>query len=341
MKQLISENRFVNIVESFKTLPPIAVVGDVGIDKYTHGNVKRISPEAPVPVLEVTKEWHKLGLAANISHNLTTLGIRSTLCGVLGDDLNANFFIDLMEEENLTIDGLVRMPNRHTTLKERILTEVQQICRIDYETLGSIDLETENKILNNMEAALFAHEALIIEDYGKGTLTERLTAKLIQMFRKEGKIVTVDPSRSTPPRYYKGVNLLKPNLTEAKIMCQSLGYRETNVEKIAEILVDALNLQMLVVTMGPDGMAIVDTKKSHGVSIIPTVPTEVFDVSGAGDTAISVITSSLLAGATLEEAAWIGNCASGVVVGKKGTATVNVEELCEFYKKMQHKLTQA
>ena len=103
-------------------------------------------------------------------------------------------------------------------------------------------------------------------------------------------------SRSTPPRYYRGVNLLKPNLTEAKIMCQSLGYRESNIEKIAEILVDALNLQMLVVTMGPDGMAIVDTRKSHSVSIIPTVPTEVFDVSGAGDTAISVITSSLLAG---------------------------------------------
>lgn len=338
MKELISENRFLHTVENFRNLPPIAVVGDVGIDKYTHGNVKRISPEAPVPVLEVTREWHKLGLAANISHNLTTLGIRSTLCGVLGDDLNANFFIELMEEENLPVDGLVRMSGRHTTLKERILTEVQQICRIDYETLGSIDLETENKILNNMEAALFAHEALIIEDYGKGTLTERLTGKLIQMFCKEGKLVAVDPSRSTPPRYYKGVSLLKPNLTEAKIMCQSLGYRETQIEKIAEILVDSLNISMLVVTMGPDGMAIVDTKKSHKVEIIPTVPTEVFDVSGAGDTAISVITSALMAQATLEEAAWIANCASGVVVGKKGTATVSIEELIEFYKKMQSKL---
>jgi len=339
MQKLISEDRFLSVVESFRTLPPIAVVGDVGIDKYTHGNVKRISPEAPVPILEVTKEWHKLGLAANISHNLTTLGIRSTLCGVLGDDINANFFIELMEEENLSIDGLVRMPERHTTLKERILTEVQQICRIDYETLGSIDLETENKILNNMEVALFAHEALIIEDYGKGTLTERLTAKLIQMFRKEGKMVLVDPSRSTPPRYYKGVTLLKPNFAEAKIMCQSLGYRETQVEKIAEILVDGLNLSMLAITMGPDGMAIVDTKKSQQVKIIPTVPTEVFDVSGAGDTAISVIASALMAGASLEEAAWIGNCASGVVVGKKGTATVNVEELIEFYKKMQSKIS--
>jgi rfaE bifunctional protein kinase chain/domain len=339
MKGLISEERFFGIIERFRTLSPVAVVGDVGVDKYTYGNVRRISPEAPVPVLEVTKEYHKLGLAANISNNLKSLGMQSTLCGILGDDLNANFFIELMDEEGLNTTGLVRMPGRHTTLKERVITEVQQICRIDYESLGGIDLETENKILNNMEACIFAHDALIIEDYGKGAVTERLANKLTAIFKKAGKIVTVDPSRSTPPRFYKGVDLLKPNLTEARIMVQGLGYRETAVQKLAEILVEELKLNMLAITMGPDGMAIVDKKNNGGkLQIIPTVPTEVFDVSGAGDTAITVITAALMAGATLEEAAWIGNCASGVVVGKKGTATVNTEELSEFYKKMQKAL---
>ena len=317
MENIISPERFNEITSKFNNLEPIVVVGDVGIDKYTFGEVKRISPEAPVPILEVTKEWLKLGLAANISHNLNTLGVKSTLCGVVGDDNNANLFDNLLEDEKLNTWGIVRTKSRPTIFKERVTTNTQQICRIDYESSDPIDQDTEQKILLRVDKFIETHKALIIEDYAKGTLTKDLISSLISKFKLAGKLVAVDPGRTTPPLYYKGANLLKPNLSEAKIMVESLGYKEKKLETISAILVDKLQLDMLVITLGADGMALWDVKNQPVLKIIPTVANEVFDVSGAGDTAISVLTSSLIAGATLEEAAWIGNCASGVVVGKE------------------------
>ena len=182
------------------------------------------------------------------------------------------------------------------------------------------------------------HSAVIIEDYAKGTLTKNVIAHLIAEFKSKGKLVAVDPGRSTPPLFYKGANLLKPNLAEARAMVESLGYKEKKVENIAKILVEKLEVDKLVITLGGDGMALMDVKNGGALTVIPTVANEVFDVSGAGDTAISALTSALLAGATLEEAAWIGNCASGVVVGKKGTATVDLKELKEFYDQIKAKI---
>ncbi len=338
IKDIISQNRFNEITSKFSTIDPIVVVGDVGIDKYTFGEVRRISPEAPVPVLEVTKEWLKLGLASNISHNLRTLGVQSTLCGVVGEDNNANLFDNLLEDERLNTWGIVRSSARPTIFKERVTTNTQQICRIDYESSDYIDEATEQKILQRVAEFVKTHKALIIEDYAKGTLTQSLIASLISQFKSHGKLVAVDPGRTTPPLYYKGATLLKPNLSEAKIMVENLGYKEKKLETIAKILVEKLDLQMLVITLGAEGMGLLDINTQPELKIIPTVANEVFDVSGAGDTAISVLTSALLAGATLEEAAWIGNCASGVVVGKKGTATVNLEELSHFYQQLVKKI---
>jgi rfaE bifunctional protein kinase chain/domain len=338
MKNIITQERFDTIVASFSSLNPLIVVGDVGIDKYTFGEVKRISPEAPVPVLEVTKEWLKLGLAANISHNLKTLGIKSTLCGVVGEDINANVFDNLLEEEHLNTWGIVRTKSRPTIFKERVTTNTQQICRIDYESSEEINSDVEQKLLARVKDFSKTHQALIIEDYSKGTLTEKLISTLITDFKSQGKLVAVDPGRTTQPLFYKGATLLKPNLSEARLMVESLGYKEKKIENMAKILLEKLCLDMLVITLGSDGMALLDRKNMNEVSIIPTVANEVFDVSGAGDTAISVLTSALVAGASLEEAAWIGNCASGVVVGKKGTATVNLDELRFFYKNLISKI---
>jgi rfaE bifunctional protein kinase chain/domain len=338
MKNLISEKRFSELTNKFSTLEPIIVVGDVGIDKYTFGEVKRISPEAPVPVLEVTKEWLKLGLAANISHNLKTLGVQSTLCGVVGSDSNANIFDSLLEDEKLNTWGIVRAPGRPTIFKERVTTNTQQICRIDYEDSSEIDESTQTKLMTRIDEFSKNHSAVIIEDYAKGTLSQKVISHLISTFKAEKKLVAVDPGRSTPPLYYKGATLLKPNLAEARAMVENLGYKEKHIENMAKILVEKLDLEMLVITLGPEGMALMDTKIGSNLTIIPTVANEVFDVSGAGDTAISVLTSALLAGASLEEAAWIGNCASGVVVGKKGTATVDLEELHSFYQQLVKKI---
>lgn len=338
MESFITENRFQEITSKYNSLKPIIVVGDIGLDKYTFGEVRRISPEAPVPVLEVSREWLKLGLAANISHNLKTIGVESTLCGVVGNDKNASTFEHLLEECGLKTWGLVRSSDRPTIFKERVTTDTQQICRIDYESTDSISQKTAKSVLRRVEDFAKDHGALIIEDYAKGTLTEDLIQGLIKSFTERNTLVCVDPGRSTPPLWYRGATLLKPNKKEAIIMVSSLGYRETNVESIAEILVEKLNLEKVVITLGGDGMGMIDTKSDGKFHHIPTVANEVFDVSGAGDTAISLLTASLVAGATLPEAAWLGNCGSGVVVAKKGTATVDLKELSEFYKRLAGKL---
>jgi len=333
-------NRFESLIAEFQSLPPVLVAGDIGIDKYTYGEVRRISPEAPVPVLEVTKEWLKLGLAANISHNLKTLGVGSLLCGVIGDDSRASVFESLLEESDLRIWGVIRDKTRPTIYKERVTTGTQQICRIDYESQTPLNLETETKLTKLLQDFAKDHGALILEDYAKGTLTKNLIQGLIQTFKAQGKIVCVDPGSSTPPHFYQGATLLKPNLKEARLMVQALGHSgDLPLAKLCEVLIKELSIEKLAITLGADGMAIVDTAKSAEHSgemmIIPTVATEVYDVSGAGDTAISLLTSSLMSGATLAEAALIANCGSGVVVGKKGTATVDLTELKEFFLKCE------
>jgi rfaE bifunctional protein kinase chain/domain len=329
--KLTPEN-FERITHNFSSLKPILVVGDLGIDKYTFGDVKRISPEAPVPILEVEKEWNKLGLAANVSDNLKSLNVSSTLCGVIGDDARASLVEHLLEERGLKTWGLVRDPSRHTTYKERVTTATQQISRIDYETKDAISEEISRRLTSRIEEFSTTHSGVIIEDYGKGLFSESLCQKIIKDFREKNLLVAVDPSRSTPPLWYKGATLLKPNRLESNMMVEALGFfKERNLEKIAEILVDKLKLEKIIITLGSDGMAMLDTKLNSGLKIIPTAANEVFDVSGAGDTAIAAISSALLSGADLEEAAWVGNCAAGVVVRKRGTALCSKDELREYY----------
>jgi rfaE bifunctional protein kinase chain/domain len=337
----ITQERFEHLVKKLRTSGPIMVLGDLGIDKYTLGNVNRISPEAPVPVLQVTEEKFKLGLSANISNNLNSLEIESTLCGVVGEDKYADLLENLLEDRGLKTWGLVRDLSRKTTFKERVTAGVQQICRIDYETTGPIKDKLEERLIDRYEELLMGQNALILEDYCKGTLTERVIYNAIRDFKSKGKLVTVDPGLNTPPRFYKGAGLLKPNFKEAKSMVKAMGYMAEDLNSVAKILVEELELDMLVITLGPEGMALIDNINRPGELIkIPTLASSVFDVSGAGDTAIALLTATLLAGGTLEEAAWISNCGSGVVVGKIGTATVSLDELRDFYLKISKKIHQ-
>lgn len=339
--KILSESRFQELVGKFTTMEPIVIVGDVGIDKYTTGDVKRISPEAPVPILEVSKEWEKLGLAANIGHNLKTLGVDSTICGVVGEDIRAARMESLLEESGLKIWGLVRDTERPTTFKERITTDTQQICRIDYESQEPLNPMVEQKIINRVEEFIVNHSAIILEDYAKGMSSENLCQRLIKLAGENNKLICVDPGKSTPPQFYKGASLLKPNLREAMLMVEHLGYtyQKKKLEEMAEILSDKLNIDKIVITLGAEGMALIDrTEKNAKMMVIPTAAQEVFDVSGAGDTTISLLTAGLVAGANLIEAAWLGNCGAGVVVAKKGTATVNLQELTVFYRRLQELL---
>ncbi|MEK6626744.1 MAG: PfkB family carbohydrate kinase [Bdellovibrionota bacterium] len=325
----IKVERFQEILAKFPSITPILVVGDIGIDKYTFGVVTRISPEAPVPIMVVTKEWPKLGLASNISHNLTTLQIRSTICGVVGDDSNAHQFEHLLEENGLSTWGVVHDSSRPTTYKERVTTNIQQICRIDYEKVHPLSADVEQKLYARINEFTQQHGPIILEDYAKGTLTDSLLQKVITLARKQKRLVAVDPYRTRRPEVYRGASLLKPNLAEGKMLAHALGMSEEKWENISSVLLEKLDIDMIAMTLGADGMLI--QEKGQSAIHIPTVATEVFDVSGAGDTTISVLVGVLCAGGSLAEAAVIGNCAAGVVVGKKGTATVNQHELLEFF----------
>jgi rfaE bifunctional protein kinase chain/domain len=328
-------NRFEEITSSFKKINPIFIIGDVGLDKYTQGTVSRISPEAPVPVIEVTKEWIKLGLAANVSHNLSTLEIPSSLCSVIGDDKNGRELESQLEEIGQKTWGLVQDGARPTTYKERVTTSVQQICRIDYERVDLIDSSVKEKIKVRIKELMKGHSIVVIQDYAKGLFDEDLLQFVISEAKRLSLKVCVDPGKQTPPHFYRGANLIKPNFSEAKIIAQSYGERSSAPEKLCAVIRDKLQIETVIMTLGPEGMAILD---QQGFRLVPTISTEVYDVSGAGDTAISVMAASLAAGANLEEAAWLANSASGVVIGKKGTATLTLSELQEFYQRLHSRL---
>lgn len=333
---MIDSARFEQIVQQFQQIEPVLVVGDIGVDKYTRGQVRRISPEAPVPVVEVFQEWNKLGLAANVIDNLHALQVRSTICGVIGDDSNGDSLEALLEDSGLSTWGVVRCPGRMTTFKERIVTDSQQVCRVDYETKAEISDEHVTSLLHRVSEFLPSHSAVIIEDYGKGMFNQKFTSEIIAKARELNRFVAVDPSRDTHPLFYQGADLLKPNQLESELMVHTLGYQTKDTVEISEILMTKLKLKKLIITLGAEGMAITDSDQS--TRMIPTMAREVFDVSGAGDTAISTIVAALCSGASLEEAAWVGNCASGVVVGKKGTALVTQKELKSFYHEIQNAL---
>lgn len=331
----ISAERFEAILNQTKKLSPILVLGDIGLDKYTYGEVSRISPEAPVPVLEVHKEWKKLGLAANVADNLQALEVKTSICGILGQDSNADLILQLLEDHHIGSTGVLKITKRMTTFKERVTTSAQQICRIDYETKEPISSDSTSKLLDKVNNMATVHSALILEDYAKGMLSEQLIQESIATFRNANKIVTIDPSRQTPAIFYKGATLLKPNMLEAKILAEQLGFKDNgkdDVEKISNLLLDKLNLDIVVITMGAKGVAITDRDKYNKTQIIPTYAREVFDVSGAGDTFVSVLTACLVAGGDIYEACTIANLAAGVVVGKKGTAVTSQLELRKFFK---------
>ena len=332
---MLSENRFNSIISSFSHLQPILVVGDVGIDRYILGRVERISPEAPVPIIDIEQTWDKLGLAANVSDNLSSLKIPSILCSIRGDDREGEHLSNLLKKKGLEDFALINGPSRYTTLKKRIITESQQICRIDHETRTPITKEIEGELLETILSFKNHSGALIIEDYGKGLFTSGLLGTLIQEFNKAEIPIYADPSGATPPLDYKGVTLLKPNKREALSMIRSLGHspEKWSQQEINEHLAQELHIKQVVVTLGKEGMALYDCDRTPNFQIIPTVSTEVFDVSGAGDTAIALLAASLQVEAALTEAAWMANCGAACVVAKRGTNTVTTDELKAAYKK--------
>jgi len=309
----------------------LLVVGDVMLDEFVWGKVSRISPEAPVPVVEVQRESSYPGGAANVARNLREFCATVHISGLVGQDSHARRLADLLREEGIATGGIIEAEHFETIVKTRIIARQQQVVRVDREKKGALPAEVVELAAERISALLPEVDAIIFEDYNKGFLTQELVDRVSAIASAAGKVITADPNPGNPLRW-NGVTTIKPNRSEAFAMAgrsdtgaADVPLKDEALLEVGQILLEKLGVPSLLITLGEHGMILFD--RSSPPYHTPTRAREVFDVSGAGDTAIALFTLALSAGATLQEAAEISNHASGVVVGKLGTATLTVEEL--------------
>ena len=315
--------RLHNIISRFNDVN-ILVVGDVMLDKFIWGTVSRISPEAPVPVLWAKSESFMPGGASNVANNMSALGVKVYLCGVIGDDEAGRILTAELAKRGINNDGVLIDDSRPTVEKTRIIAHHQQVVRIDKESNVAIDNKIITRILSFAKDKVPEVDAVVIEDYGKGLIIPHLLKELVPFSRARKKIITVDPKQEHF-NFYKGVTAIMPNRKEAE---DASGIRIKDVASLkaaGEELLRRLRCEAILITLGEDGMALF--QRSKGWVHIPTVAQEVYDVSGAGDTAIAVFTLAKSCGANMVEAAHISNVAAGIVVGKVGIGVCSAEEL--------------
>ncbi len=303
----------------------VLVVGDVMLDQYIWGTVSRISPEAPVPVIEVKSESQRLGGAANVAHNLRSLGTPPFLCSIIGkDDAGERVQADL-RKIGVTTDHLLIDSVRPTTIKTRIIAHQQQVARLDRELREDISHDHTSWLFGRIQTLLPHIDGIILEDYGKGVVTGELVQQVVECTRKAGKIVAVDPKISHFTRY-AGVSVMTPNHHEAGASVNIPIESHREMLLVGKELLQRLHCKYVLITRGEEGMSLFD-RQAGMVTHVPTMAQEVFDVTGAGDTVIAVLTAGLASGANPVDAVLLANAAASVVVGKIGTATLNQEEL--------------
>jgi len=306
----------------------VLVLGDLMVDQYIWGKVKRISPEAPVPVVEVTREDLLLGGAANVAHNIQSLGGKVFIAGTIGSDDTGKMLINKLTEKGLNTDGIIIDNERPTTVKTRVIAHSQQVVRFDKEVKSNISKSTSSLLLEYVESCLPHIKGIIISDYCKGLITKSLVKKISELTKSKVFIAT-DPKIGHFD-YYKNLGLLTPNLNEASFGSGIDIKDEETLIDAGRQLIKKLNCKSLIITRGDEGMTIFE--KNNRITHIPTCAREVYDVSGAGDTVISTLTLCHAAGLSLKEAAVIANHAAGIVVGKMGTAVTNQEEILKSMK---------
>ncbi len=307
----------------------ILVVGDVMLDRFVRGKVGRISPEAPIPVVEVTEESVFAGGAANVARNLAAFGIASGVCGVIGHDRDGTTLGQLLRKDGIDTRGLLVESRVPTIVKMRVIARQQQVVRVDWEKPVRLGKSGEARLFAHLERAVKEYDAVIIEDYGKGLVTQKLLKAVFAAGQRAGKPVAVDPNPRNPldPT---GATVVKPNRLEAFAAAGRTddgGMRDA--EQAGAELAERWGVAQLLMTLGEDGMLLFERGKKPYHT--PTRAREVFDVSGAGDTAIAFYVAALAAGCAPREAAEIANHASGVVVSKLGTATVDPDELLRSF----------
>jgi D-beta-D-heptose 7-phosphate kinase/D-beta-D-heptose 1-phosphate adenosyltransferase len=302
----------------------IIVLGDVMLDQFIWGRVRRISPEAPVPVVEVERQTTALGGAGNVVSNLVALGAFPVPLTTVGDDSEAEQLRAAFRALRVGIDGIVVDGTRPTTLKTRIIAHNQQVVRADRESKTAITALVEEQVINSFRSQLEGADAVVVSDYGKGLLTPRVLHDALTEARRRGVKVCLDP-KSRNFSYYQPVTVITPNNQEA---AESSGINIFDEESLSEAgrkILGSLDCKAVLITRGEEGMSLFTDEST--IKHIPTVAREVYDVTGAGDTVIATLAAALASGGDFTEAAVLANHAAGVVVGKVGTATVTRDEL--------------
>jgi rfaE bifunctional protein kinase chain/domain len=318
---------FKEVIEQFKQ-KRILVIGDVMIDSYLRGNVNRVSPEAPVPIVSLQKEEDRLGGAANVAINLVAMGASAIICSVIGKDKYGDKMIELLEENNISSEGLIFSSTRQTTVKKRIIGNNQHLLRIDSEQTDDINKTEEEQLISKVEFILESQiDAIIFEDYNKGVLTENTIQRIIALANNKGIYTTVDPKNKNFFAY-KNVSLFKPNLKELK---EGVGMNfsfsdKYQFESAVNKLESKLNNSISFVTLSEHGVFIKDKNEQQ---YIPAHIRNIADVSGAGDTVISLATLCLTAGLPIREIAEIANLAGGLVCEKSGVVSIDKDLLIE------------
>lgn|SRR5208283_3168855 len=309
----------------------ILVAGDLMLDEFIWGRVSRISPEAPVPVVEVTSESYYPGGAANVARNVRELGAATRVVGVAGADAQGDRLIELLDAAGIDTTGVLRDPSFSTTVKTRIIARHQQVTRVDRERHVTLTAAQTEFVASRLEQAVDAVDAVIVADYGKGFLSQPLADRIGRKVRGAGKILAVDPHPHTSLVWHDAT-VIKPNRREAFLEAgvapnvpDELPLEDRPLLEAARRLQERWRPQSLLITLGSRGMLLLENQAPP--RHLPAYAKDVFDVSGAGDTAISVLALALAAGATPGEAAELANHASAIVVGKLGTATVTAAEL--------------
>ncbi|MBU1924418.1 MAG: D-glycero-beta-D-manno-heptose-7-phosphate kinase [Candidatus Omnitrophica bacterium] len=319
---IIHAQRLKTIFSNFKK-SKVLVVGDLILDQFIWGDVSRISPEAPVPVVYVQRESVMPGGAANVASNVRDLGGMPVVVGVIGNDSWGRVLKEKLKRP-VDTSGIIVDAARKTSLKTRIVARHQQVVRVDREITEQISKAVSKKIIRKIKKNINRIQAIIIEDYGKGVVNPFLIREIVKLARSRKVIVTVDP-KEDHFSYYRGVSCITPNQHEAEKAAGIKIMDNKTLLAAGKKLLKKINSRAVLITRGEQGMCLLE-KKKRGIHI-STKAQEVFDVSGAGDTVIATFTLALASGATFEEAAHISNYAAGIVVGKVGVATCSLDEL--------------
>ncbi len=319
----MNQERIHKLFESFQSMR-VMIVGDVMIDSYLWGNIDRISPEAPVPVVDVVKREKRLGGAANVARNVKTLGADCVICTVVGNDVHSDDLIKLLNEDKIRTTGVIKSDARPTTMKHRILSGSQQILRVDEESKHPLNSDENNKLLHSVLEHIEQTDVLILQDYDKGVLNSNNIERIIEIAQQHNVLVTVDPKKKNF-ELFKGVDLFKPNFKE---ICDglnlSIGKSEEDVKSAVEQLKEKIGAKNVLLTLSEKGVYVDISGEQH---LVPTEVVSVADVSGAGDTVIAVVSMGMTADLKPAEIGVLSNIAGGLVCQELGVVPINGQKL--------------